>query len=512
MAAWRVQVLGPLAVLKDGQPQRLRTRHQSLLLGRLAAYGGQGVPRDETAELLWPDADRSLALTYLRKAIMELRRLGIEIVRDGDRLRLDPLTAASDFEELQAGIRQAQERGDQETIRRLCSRLSETVVMESTDHKIADEARALVHDYVLGLSSRIVQAHEEPDQEPAGLSWLGDAIVLERPDIAVELLARHGRQFAYKSPPDKVLNLILRTLSVCPTLSQDRLTLCLRGAWIAVTLTKYSAAKRLFEEVIRDCPKVGADQMVSAAYGGLTFMLLEQRAWDEGLEYGRRATEAADKTGNRFYQSVVYQNLGSIQWHMNDMQSAVKNYCQAWEHTQAEDYPHNTQFPPAQEMSEAITANLTYIWAVFGAEVEPRYLPSAPAEYGPRDLYIQRTYLNFGYGIARQDVRLAADSAGRFLEFVAANGMDRLICVGIDCCAIALARLGRHTEAVVAMRLGSHTRRQISHGRSPAEYVAMRRHVPTPYFSAEIEARLRPLMAAETPEAAQQIARLVRSS
>lgn len=480
-------------------------------MGRLAAYGAHGVLRDETAELLWPDADRELALTYLRKAIMELRRLGIEIVREGDRLRLDPLNAASDFEELQAGIRRAQDRGDQAALRRLCSGLTETVVMEGVEHPIADEARAVVHDFVLGLSSRIVQAHEEPGDQPEGLSWLGDAIVLERPDIAVELLARHGRQFAYKSPPDQVLALIQRTLSVCPTLTEDRLTLCLRGAWIAVTLTKYGTAKRLFEEVIRDCGKVGADQMVSAAYGGLTFMLLEQRAWEEGLDYGRRATAAADLTGNRFYQSVVYQNLGSIQWHMGDMESAVQNYCRAWEHTQADDYPQNPQFPPAQEMSEAISANITYIWAVFGADVEPRYLPQAPIEYGPRDLYIQRTYMNFGYAIGHNDARLAADSAGRFLEFVAANGMDRLICVGLDCCAIALARQSRLTEAAVALRLGSHIRRHISHSRSPAERAAMRRHVPAPYFSPEIESRLRPLLAQDAPEAAQSLARLLRT-
>lgn len=96
----RVEILGPLRLLRDGSPVPLRAPQQRRALATLAAAGAEGVAIDRLEELLWPGGAPSV--NALQAVVSKLRRLldPVDIVLDTGRYRLvGPYT--TDLEELE---------------------------------------------------------------------------------------------------------------------------------------------------------------------------------------------------------------------------------------------------------------------------------------------------------------------------------------------------------------------------------------------------------------------------
>ena len=76
MPALQMRLFGPPTVLIDGQPMpRLKTRKGLWLLALLALRANRDVDRNWLAGTLWPDADESTSLTYLRQTLTDLRKV-----------------------------------------------------------------------------------------------------------------------------------------------------------------------------------------------------------------------------------------------------------------------------------------------------------------------------------------------------------------------------------------------------------------------------------------------------
>ena len=74
----RIQVLGPLVVVRGGQPlpeSAWRSRQERRLLGVLLAARGRRVSAEQLMEWLWPDASPGAAATTLRSAVSALRHM-----------------------------------------------------------------------------------------------------------------------------------------------------------------------------------------------------------------------------------------------------------------------------------------------------------------------------------------------------------------------------------------------------------------------------------------------------
>ncbi len=72
---WRVQLLGGLAIHRDGTVTRPQSGRLSALLATLAYRPDVDHPRHVIADALWPDKEADLALHCLRQTIVSLRRL-----------------------------------------------------------------------------------------------------------------------------------------------------------------------------------------------------------------------------------------------------------------------------------------------------------------------------------------------------------------------------------------------------------------------------------------------------
>src|SRR5437868_4278823 len=70
-----IRLFGPPSVQIGGKPMpRLKTRKGLSLLALLALRHGRDVDRVWLAGTLWPDADETTSLIYLRQALTDLRK------------------------------------------------------------------------------------------------------------------------------------------------------------------------------------------------------------------------------------------------------------------------------------------------------------------------------------------------------------------------------------------------------------------------------------------------------
>ena len=115
-APWHFQLLGRLSAARgDGVVTRFASSRVSALLGRLALFPRRDHPREELAELLWPDCEPDAGRLNLRVALASLRRQleppdvppGSVLVADRLMLRLNPAACRCDVAEFEAALRDA---------------------------------------------------------------------------------------------------------------------------------------------------------------------------------------------------------------------------------------------------------------------------------------------------------------------------------------------------------------------------------------------------------------------
>jgi DNA-binding SARP family transcriptional activator len=71
---WEFRILGPLEVVRDGQPVPLGGQRQRAVLAVLLVHHGQVVPTERIIDLLWGEHPPRTAATSLQNAVSQLRR------------------------------------------------------------------------------------------------------------------------------------------------------------------------------------------------------------------------------------------------------------------------------------------------------------------------------------------------------------------------------------------------------------------------------------------------------
>lgn len=459
MAVWRVEIDGPLRVLRDGEPFRPRTRYQSLLILRLAAYGPAGIDRSETAAMLWPDAERPHQSAYLRRAIMELRRAGLEIRGEGDRIQ----TAE--------GALTLGEEGD----------------LPDVEHPVADEIRRMVRPKAPPRS--VVRTDSE-----RLMMWIGETLVREHPEIAVEMLAKHGAEFLRTSPPAPVLSLLLRILSVFSDLDVRRVTIVRTAAIAAMYLTRYGLAERLCRQAINDARTLGEETLAAHILSQLAFLQMETRSWPQALETGRTAVEISMKRESRATLASCLNNYAGIQWHSLRFEEAMANYVAAYDMAETDATRRMT------------LGNALLIAGLYGISLPIAVERPVPTGLTTGSMIIAETNLRIGYGLLHGELRIAVEGVARLLRVASAGGMERFFCLALDYAAYAFARLDHPLEAAACVRIGSAQRLAVGHHRSPAESLAIRLHVRPPYFGPEVERLVEGLPLADPALCAERVA------
>jgi DNA-binding SARP family transcriptional activator len=107
----RIQICGPLAIERDGQPlqDRLPGRQGRLLFTYLAVNRHRQVPRDELAEALWREPDPAAVDARLNPLLSKLRRvLGIDSIEGRSTFRLCVPEAWVDLEAAADAIHRAE--------------------------------------------------------------------------------------------------------------------------------------------------------------------------------------------------------------------------------------------------------------------------------------------------------------------------------------------------------------------------------------------------------------------
>jgi predicted ATPase/DNA-binding SARP family transcriptional activator len=108
---WRVELLGTFKANRDQESiSRFRTRRVASLLAYLASFRQRLHPRDEIAEMLWPDLDLAVSRRNLRQALSSLRLVlepppvpkGSVIVSILDGIQLNSETVSTDVAEFES--------------------------------------------------------------------------------------------------------------------------------------------------------------------------------------------------------------------------------------------------------------------------------------------------------------------------------------------------------------------------------------------------------------------------
>lgn len=462
MASWRIELVGPLRILKDGKTQKFRTRHQPLLLARLAAFAPEPISRAGTALLLWPEAPREQALTYLRRAVMEIRQAGLDLYTDRRHIALREGTVECDLHEPHAS--------------------KAFPVMEGIDHPIADEIRTIYRDSSDDSESEGVNEPPVAAGPDSMFLWLGNTLVTEQPQAAMEIFSRHGRSLLINHPPGLVLECLLRVLSASDTADVHRVHVLQHASIAATLLTRYGLAERLNREAVEATEQMGNHALRASLLARNAFAKMEQRDWHEARKLTSRAMEAVQMAGADRPPPDFHHNIAGIQWHMMQIEESVESYCRS---------VHAS--PPGFGRVSA-QANLTYVWAVFDVKVPEDCLLDDYLDYDLGYSEALQAYGNVSLGLGRNEIAKASAAAIRLLQGAIQHNMDRIFCIGVDCAALVLARKRLLAEAAAVMRVGARCRQLIGHQRSPGEKHVIRRNIPRPYVGpaiAAIENRLK---------------------
>jgi len=113
---WHIQMFGRLSARRGTETiERFATSRAAALLARLALYPQRTHPREELADLLWPDADLEAGRLSLRVALASLRRqmeppdvaAGSILIADRSAVRLNPLACRTDVADFEAALLEA---------------------------------------------------------------------------------------------------------------------------------------------------------------------------------------------------------------------------------------------------------------------------------------------------------------------------------------------------------------------------------------------------------------------
>jgi ATP/maltotriose-dependent transcriptional regulator MalT/DNA-binding SARP family transcriptional activator len=243
----RIRVLGSVEIDRDGAPLlrgAWRSRRARGLFNVLASARFAPVPREQTMEVLWPDADPARAANSLRQSVFQLRRLlaspgpdGPEVLRtDGEvvQLVLDGPQACDRlvFEDAIAAGRRARRDGDHqaelEHLLRACDQWRGPFLADTPYEAAAQEAGVMLHQAfraaveraaaLLGQHGRFEEmlelarrgAREDPLHEPFAMQQLRALLSLGRPAEARETHERFTARYQQELgllPPDELRDL-----------------------------------------------------------------------------------------------------------------------------------------------------------------------------------------------------------------------------------------------------------------------------------------------------------------
>ena len=459
VAKWAMKFGGALEMERDGQPYRFRTRQQLLLMARLVAEPGRALDRAEGAALLWPDAETSPSRAYLRRAVMELRAAGLEVVSTEDGLSIADGLVESDFEDAAAsGVLGT--KGEE--------------LARGWDAPMLDEIRRLVQARARKSGTGKSMARSEMDADRFVLSLLGEALLTHAPGTAMSLVAGHRYDFYTKAPEPDLLRFLQRLCEAAPEPTADRVAVICVMAGISSIETLYLAADGLYLQAIRDAEFLGEAALLARAHAMRCGTLIELRDWATAREAATHAVEIAVRTDDSTAIAFSLAARAAYEWHVGEYDASVQSYLGAIEH--AEPGPHR----------DIARTNLSFVWGVLGGKMDlPPEMPGT-AHYEGTHLPGGLSYELFSLGIGHGRYKDAARGAAGALSFAAEGGMERLIAIGLDNAGIAFAKLGQPNEAAACVRLGTRLRLLLEHSRSPMEDDALRRHMTRGYFGAGV--------------------------
>ncbi len=180
---WRIEMLGWMrAQSGDLTVTRFRTRKTALLLARLALFPQRTHPREELADLLWPEADQETGRNNLKQSLAILRRLleppgtpaGGVLIADRGAVRLNPAAVSTDVCDFEAALRDAA---------RSPEKRHEALVAARSLYR-GELLPGLYDDWVIEERERLTAAWEEASGDTAESPGAAAPPVIASPDPA----------------------------------------------------------------------------------------------------------------------------------------------------------------------------------------------------------------------------------------------------------------------------------------------------------------------------------------
>ncbi len=243
-----LDILGPVALRRDGAPQRLTVKKSLALLVLLCRSGP--LPRSRVVAMLWPQLDESSGRRNLRRELARLREAGVEgaVQTEGDLLALSA-EVASDVDAFDAAL--AGGRPDDALAH---WRGAPADGLSLDDAEAFDDWLALERERLLRLRRRALEAsataHEFQGNHEVALqrveSLLADDPLQEQHHRdAMRLHMACGRREAALSQFERCRQLLDSELGLQPMADTEDLVAVLRGRGTAAPRTTAAAAAAL---------------------------------------------------------------------------------------------------------------------------------------------------------------------------------------------------------------------------------------------------------------------------
>ncbi len=486
-APWSINILGPLKIEHRGEPFKTRTIFHSLLIARLCAYHPTPIPRRDLAESFWPDAERSNALAYLRRTVMELRKADFPIVTTGERISLEPTAINCDLIQAKSGNHW-----------RLAKVKTESI-LQGIDHPVAREIREDIGRtlYQLATKGSAYSQKNDPGERVEVLERLGAFAIEHQPDLAIRFFVDHPDLFLDVAAQDTLLDAAKKLLTNKIVSAEVDVRFRVLAARMARIKTRYLLAEKWIQPCLEACLEGCYPSIAADVYNEWAFAKMELRDWDSSMHFSELAIQAAETIDDANALSIAYDSLARTQWQIGEYAESAQNYLKAYEHCRS------------QPRRGVLLANLAFLWGVLQV---PCNLPEAEEPEEGFGFYEAgaNSYRLFATHFGKGEYEEAAKHAAIQIEITANMDMERLFAVTIDCAALAFSSLNRPNEAAACIRIGSRLRRQLSHPRAKMESDSLRMHVKTKLFGFQIASLIAGMQSNDLKKLSQAISRRLR--
>lgn len=289
-------------------------------------------------------------------------------------------------------------------------------------------------------------------------------MISDFPNDALQFLSSESFRLEVFREPVLAADLLGRVIQATSGNSDQRMQVIVFALIANSVLHQHEHIRELAPQVLQNDSNLARRR---AAATMLAFAYFHIRDWDKAYEHGRISLDLANELGEEVGILLSRAQLSAFDWHQGDFDSALATYEECLPRL-ASIVGHNSLTGQA-----VITVNIGFIHAYLGhyEEADRWFLRGTNIAAVGNHSAIQTLTLSVhgAVKVMLGDTRTGCEMIGRGLGHAIRQKDARSVEIGLDFCALAVAKLGRFTESQAILAKALLMRTESQHCRSVAE-------------------------------------------